>query len=48
MERAKENARSRGEAEAKRLLAEAKSVADDTFRELDALRKQQKSSMPSR
>ena len=42
MERAKENARSRGEAEAKRLLAEAKSVADDTFRELDALRKQQK------
>ena len=42
MERAKENARSRGEAEAKRLLAEAKSVADDTFRELDVLRKQQK------
>ena len=42
MERAKENARSRGEAEAKRLLAGAKSVADDTFRELDALRKQQK------
>jgi len=32
MERAKENARSRGEAEAKRLLTEAKSVADDTFR----------------
>ena len=42
MERAKENARSRGEAEAKRLLAEAKSAADETFRELDALRKQQK------
>ena len=42
MERAKENARSRGEAEAKRLLAEAKSVADDTFRELDALRKMEK------
>ena len=42
MERAKETARSRGEAAAKRLLAEAKSVADDTFRELDAPRKQQK------
>ena len=42
MEKAKENARSRGEAEAKRLLAEAKSAADETFRELDALRKQQK------
>ena len=42
MERAKENASSRGEAEAKRLLAEAKPVADDTFRELVALRKQQK------
>ena len=42
MEKAKENARSRGEAEAKRLLAEAKSAADETFRELDALRKEQK------
>ena len=42
MERAKENARSRGEAEAKRLLADAKSAADETFRELDALRKEQK------
>ena len=42
MERAKENARSRGEAEAKRILADAKSAADATFRELDALRKEQK------
>ena len=42
MEKAKENARSRGEAEAKRLLAEAKSAADETFRSLDALRKEQK------
>ena len=42
MERAKENARSRGEAEAKRLLAEAKSAADETFRALDALRKEQR------
>jgi len=42
MERAKENARSRGEAEAKRILADAKSAADATFRELDALKKEQK------
>ena len=42
MERAKENARSRGEAEAKRLLAEAKSAADETFRALDVLRKEQR------
>ncbi len=42
MEKAKENARSRGEAEAKRLLAEARSAADETFRELDALRREQK------
>ena len=42
MERAKENARNRGEAEAKRLLAEAKSAADETFRALDALRKEQR------
>ena len=42
MEKAKDNARTKGEAEAKRLLAEAKSAADETFRELDALRKQQK------
>ena len=42
MERAKDNARSRGEAEAKRILADAKSAADATFRELDALKKEQK------
>ena len=42
MERAKENARSRGEAEARRILADAKSAADAAFRELDALRKEQK------
>ena len=35
MERAKENARSRGEAEAKRILADAKSAADAAFRELN-------------
>ena len=42
MERAKENARSRGEAEAKRILADAKAAADETFRELDALRREQR------
>ena len=42
MERAKDNARSRGEAEAKRILADAKSAADATFRELDTLKKEQK------
>ncbi|MDO4812111.1 MAG: endonuclease MutS2 [Eubacteriales bacterium] len=42
MEKAKDNARTRGEAEAKRILAEAKSAADETFRELDRLRKEQK------
>ena len=42
MERAKENARSRGETEAKRILADAKSAADAAFRELDELRKAQK------
>lgn len=42
MERAKDNARSRGEAEAKRILQEAKDAADATFRELDALKKAQK------
>ena len=36
------NARSRGEAEAKRILADAKSAADAAFRELDELRKAQK------
>ncbi|MBQ9647126.1 MAG: endonuclease MutS2 [Oscillospiraceae bacterium] len=42
MERAKDNARSRGEAEAKRILQDAKDAADATFRELDALKKAQK------
>jgi len=42
MERAKDNARSRGEAEAKRILADAKAAADATFRELDALKKEQR------
>ena len=42
MERAKENARSRGEAEAKRILADARAAADAAFRELDALKKEQK------
>ena len=42
MERAKENARSRGEAEAKRILSDAKSAADAAFRELDALKREQR------
>ncbi len=42
MERAKDNARSRGEAEAKRILADARSAADAAFRELDELKKAQK------
>ncbi len=42
MERARDNARSRGEAEAKRILADAKSAADAAFRELDALKKAQR------
>ena len=37
-----ENARARGEAEAKRILSDAKAAADATFRELDVLRKEQK------
>ena len=41
MEKAKERARSRGEAEAKRIVAEAKSAADEVFNELQELRKQQ-------
>ena len=39
MERAKDHARSRGEAEAKRILKDARSAADGVFAELDALRK---------
>ncbi|MCR5825443.1 MAG: endonuclease MutS2 [Oscillospiraceae bacterium] len=42
MERAKDNAKSRGEAEAKRILAEAKAAADATFRALDTLKKEQR------
>ena len=41
MERAKENARSRGEAEAKRVLRDARSTADAVFAQLAELRKAQ-------
>ena len=41
MERAKENARGRGEAEAKRILRDARAAADEVFAELAELRKQQ-------
>ena len=41
MERATENARSRGEAEAKRILRDARSAADEVFAELAEMRKQQ-------
>ena len=41
MERAKEKARSRGEAEAKRILKEARQTADEVFAELTEMRKQQ-------
>ena len=41
MERAKENARGRGEAEAKRILRDARSAADAVFAELAEMRKQQ-------
>ena len=41
MERAKENARSRGEAEGKRILRDARSAADEVFAELAEMRKQQ-------
>ena len=41
MERAKENARSRGEAEARRVLQDARDTADQTFRELAELRSRQ-------
>ena len=41
MERAKENARSRGEAEAKRILRDARSAADQVFAELSEMRKAQ-------
>ena len=41
MERAKENARSRGEAEAKRILRDARTAADEVFAELAEMRRQQ-------
>ena len=41
MERAKENARSRGETEAKRILRDARAAADQVFAELSEMRKQQ-------
>lgn len=41
MERAKENARGRGEAEAKRILHAARAAADQVFAELEEMRKQQ-------
>ena len=41
MERAKENARGRGEAEAKRILREAREATDQVFAELAEMRKQQ-------
>ena len=41
MERAKENARGRGEAEAKRILRDARSAADEVFAELAEMRKAQ-------
>ncbi len=41
MERAKENARSKGEAEAKRIVREAQQRADQIFAELEELRKKQ-------
>ena len=44
MERAKENARTRGEAEARRIVREARAQADAIFEELDRLRKEQEKS----
>lgn len=41
MERAKENARGRGEAEAKRILRDARAAADQVFAELSDMRKAQ-------
>ena len=41
MERAKENARGRGEAEAKRILRDARMTADQVFAELAEMRKEQ-------
>ena len=41
MERAKENARAKGEAEARRIVEQARMQTENIFAELDALRKQQ-------
>ena len=41
MERAKDNARSRGEAEAKRIVRDARAAADQVFQELSDMRKAQ-------
>ena len=41
MERAKENARSKGEAEARRILKDARQTADSVFAQLTEMRKQQ-------
>ena len=41
MQRAKDNARSRGEAEAKRILRDARSASDAVFAELERMRKEQ-------
>ena len=41
MQRAKDNARSRGEAEAKRILRDARSASDAVFAELEKMRKEQ-------
>ena len=41
MERAKDNARTRGEAEARRIIREARAQADAIFEELNQLRRQQ-------
>lgn len=41
MQRAKENARSRGEAEAKRILRDARFASDAVFAELERMRKEQ-------
>lgn len=48
MERAKDHAKSRGEAEAKRILKDARSAADGVFAELDALRKAQEKALLER
>ena len=46
MQRAKENARSRGEAEAKRILRDARFASDAVFAELERMRKEQAKADP--